>query len=125
MGTIRLELDAGPVRPAELDRACGDLADDLRRVRHVAVTRAPGTAVDGAKSPLADSLDTLLLTGTFSVAVVRAVRDVLLAYLKRGQARSVTVERGGARMVVTVASDEEVAAVTSQLDAILGADAPE
>lgn len=122
MGTIRLEVDAGPVRPDTLDRACGDLADDLRQVRHVVVTRAPGTAVDGAKSPLADSLDTLLLTGTFSVAVVRSVRDVLLAFLRRGQARSVTVERGDTRLVVTAATDEEIAAVTRRLDTILGAD---
>jgi hypothetical protein len=125
MPTVRMQIDAGPVRASETDRACAALADDLRQVRHVVVDTAPGTVGAGTKSPLTDSLDTLLVTGTFSVAVVKSVRDVVLAFLARGQARSVTVEKGDARLVVTAATDDQLAAVVARLDAILGTDRTE
>lgn len=124
MGTVRLELGLGSIRSEAVDELCEELADDLREIRSVAVRPAAGALVAGAKSPVADSLGTLVLTGTFSVAVVRSVRDVLLAFLNRGQARSVTVRRGDTELVLTAATDAEIARVTDRLDAILGADEP-
>ncbi|MGA8116255.1 MAG: hypothetical protein WCA46_21565 [Actinocatenispora sp.] len=118
MRTVTVELDAGAVRDERLDRLCGELAADLRGVPRLTVRRATVPATEGTKAGVVDSLSTLLVSGTFSVALVRSLRDVLTAFVQRSQARSVTVRHGDVEIQVTGASRADVEHLTARFDAL-------
>jgi len=105
--------------PVRLDALARQLAEDLRRVAPLRVRPATGPAAAGSKSPTLQQVGAFLISGVFSAVTVRAVRDVVLAFLDRAKAREVHVKVGDREVTVTGASRAELAALTSQLDELL------
>lgn len=107
MHEILVVVDHRSPDPGAMDAATGALLRELSRVG-APVTRAPEAAVEHAKSGAGTSLTDLVLTGGLSAAVVSAVASVVVGYIQRGAARSVTLTRGDRSLKVTGASADDI-----------------
>ena len=96
-----LSIDSTDVDPARLDRLTTQLYDDLRSLKIIGVHRPEDAPVPGGKSGAAQSLGELVLTGGLSAGVVTAVYKVIVAYLDRVKARSVTWTQDGREVTLT------------------------
>lgn len=79
------------------------LVADLRRAR-VTVGPAPVQMLSGAKSGATNSMADLVVTGVLSGTAVTAAAGVIVAFIQRGSARSITVEKNGEKLVLTAVS---------------------
>lgn len=102
-----------------LDRLTRQLAADLRAAGPFAVRPLPATAGPGGKSGVVEQIGSLLLSGVLSAAGVGAIRDVIVAYLARSNARAVHVRRGDNEVTLDGVSAADLAAVTRQLAGLL------
>lgn len=84
----------------ELDRATTALYDDLRTLGDVQVRRGDEAGGPGAKSGVGGSIAELLLSG----GTVGAVYRVVVAWLGRSKARSVTWVQGEDKVELTAVS---------------------
>ncbi|SFQ61305.1 hypothetical protein SAMN05421810_110217 [Amycolatopsis arida] len=100
---------------AELDRLTTALGRELRAVPGVTVARPAAAVPDGAKSGSAAAIGQLALTGLLSAGTIAAVAQVVVAYLKRHEGRSVTWQRGDRTITLTGHSTEEQLAVLRSL----------
>lgn len=82
-----------------LDRRCRELADDLRRVRGVAVAPVRVDGTPGTKSGIVELIGTIAVSG-LTVAAVKVIGDVIVAYLNRSGASSITIRQGDKEVVV-------------------------
>lgn len=83
-----------------LDSATTALYDDLRALGDVRVSRGAEAAAAGAKSGLGAALGDLLVSG----GTVAAVYRVIIAWLGRSKARSVTWVQGEEKVELTALS---------------------
>ena len=109
----------GPWDPRRLDEATGRLAADLRRVDGVAVAPLTGPAPGGGKSDVVHQVGGLLVSGLLSAAGLKAIGDILVAYLGRSGARKITVRKGDREITVAGVSAADVADVVRDLDRLL------
>jgi hypothetical protein len=109
----------GPWDPRRLDESTGRLATDLRRIDGVVVAPLTGPAPGGGKSDVVHQVGGLLVSGLLSAAGLKAIGDVVVAYLGRSGARKITVRHGDREITVTGASAADVAAVVDDLDRLL------
>jgi len=117
---VRLVIDHRTPDPRTMDAAAGTLLRELSRTG-AAVRRVPEPAPEGAKSGAGSSLTDLVLTGGLSAAVVSAVASVVVGYIQRGAASSVTLKRGDRPLQITGASAEDIQrAVEKFLDDTIG-----
>lgn len=107
MHEVRLVIDHRNPDPRAMDAAAGALLRELSGAG-AGVHRAPEPAPEGTKSGAAASLTDLVLTGGLSAAVVSAVASVVVGYIQRGAARSVTLKRGDRSLQITGASAEDI-----------------
>ncbi len=107
MTEVLLVIDHRNPDPGAMDAAARGLERELSRAG-APVTRAPEASVEHAKSGAGTSLTDLVLTGGLSAAVVSAVASVVVGYIQRGAARSVTLKRGDRSLQVTGASEDDI-----------------
>jgi hypothetical protein len=100
--------------PAQVDALARQLASDVRALRTFAVRGAETAAPADGKSPTAESIGTLVVSGIFSATAVRALRDVIVAYLQRAAARAVTVRVGKTEVTLTAVSASDLSAIAQQ-----------
>ncbi|MER7986597.1 hypothetical protein ABTY53_13495 [Streptomyces noursei] len=88
----------------ELDALTGQLQEELRQLDLPDVVRAAATGATGGKSGLVTALGTLVLSGGFSVAVLRSVTRVVQDVLRRTGARKAVLVSGENRLEIQGAS---------------------
>ncbi|MGH8794283.1 MAG: hypothetical protein ACRDXX_16750 [Stackebrandtia sp.] len=108
----------------QLDRRCRRLAEELRVAPGLRAAPVAATP-PGDKSGLAQEIGVLLVSGLFSAAAVKAAADVIVAFVHRGSAASVTVRRGDREIIVDGGSVADVAAEVKRLEHLLSDDAGE
>lgn len=89
-----LRLAADNAQPAQLHQLSTGLYQDLRALGLVKVARADQAAPENAKVGTGASLVELIITGVFSAGTLAAVAKVLIAYIERTKARSITWVEG-------------------------------
>ncbi|CAM05354.1 hypothetical protein A8924_6529 [Saccharopolyspora erythraea NRRL 2338] len=87
--------------PERLEQVTRRLYDELRILGAVRVDRVRESGGEGTKSGLGTALGQLVLSGSFSAATATAVVKVVLANLKRAEARSVALGEGESRAEFT------------------------
>lgn len=122
MSELRVELDVAHLHPVDQDAARRQLAERLRQVGGVTVAPVPVAAADGTKGVGYD-LASLLLGGTLSAATVRTAGKVVVAYLERAKARSVTFRRGDVSVKLAGQSAADQDALLDRLAALVDGDA--
>ncbi|MEV5612438.1 hypothetical protein [Streptomyces sp. NPDC052225] len=122
MSELELRVDVGDGVPAEqLERHVRSLFQDLRRLGALRVARKTTAAPDGAMAGAGHDLAVLVLSGVFSAATIKAVSNVVIAYVDRSKSRSVEWEFDGNKGSFTAVSAEDqkafMAAVTARIAA--------
>jgi Effector Associated Constant Component 1 len=110
--------------PGRLDELGRQLAKDLRAAGHLAVDPVPAAPPQMAKSGVKDEIAYWIISGAFSATTVRAIRDVIVAYLERTRARAVRVRVGEREVTLEGASATDLAAVTQLLTTLVPAEPP-
>ena len=106
MSEVVLRIDADP---AQLSRLTTALFQDLRASGLVKVAKGREEAPEGTMSGVGDVLD-LIIKGAFSAGTLGAVTKIVVAYLERTKARSVTWDDGKRKVVFTgIARDDQKA----------------
>lgn len=101
------------------------LMSDIRAIRSFAVRSALDTPTDSGKSGTAQQIGTLIVSGLFSAATIRALRDVLIAYIDRTKARGVQIRTGDTEVTITGASRADLSDIARQLGAAQDGDEAE
>ncbi|MFI6644956.1 hypothetical protein [Streptomyces sp. NPDC050504] len=90
MHELELRVDPGPgAAPDQLARQVNSLYQDLRRLGVLRVARKTADAPDGSMAGAGQELGVLVLSGAFSAAAIKALGNVLVAYVQRSKARGV------------------------------------
>jgi hypothetical protein len=106
--------------PRRLERLTSQLAQDLRAIGEISVRPAVGSAPQGGKSATISQVGSLVLSGLLSAAGLNALRDIIVAYLQRSSAHSITLRAGEREVTLTGgAGAKELAAVSKQLQALV------
>jgi hypothetical protein len=108
-------LGAEGSKRAQVDALAHQLASDIRALRTFTVRGAETTAPSDGKSPTAEGIGTLIVSGVFSATAIRALRDVIVAYLQRAAARAVTVRAGKTEVTLTAVSASDLSGIAQQL----------
>jgi hypothetical protein len=117
---VLLAIDPGRGRGGErLDELVGELQADLREIRGVAARRVTTGAQPGEKSGAVEQLGQLLLTGGAVGTTAWAIRDVLLRFMERTKAESVTIKKGDREITIVGPQRGQVDAIVQQVDALL------
>lgn len=115
MERLRIIVDGGAEMPAEeVDTRTTVLRAELLELGLEAVDRPVTEPPRGAKSGVASTIGMLVATGIFSASTLKAIADVAIEFVRRGGARSVTIENGDSKLELTGASKADVEAVVSQ-----------
>lgn len=102
-----------------LDRLTGELAEDLRDIRSVAVTEIADVGITGTKSGTVLTIGQLAVSGSALTAVALVIRDVALRFLDRTRAESITISNGEKKVVIERPSDAQVDGLVEQMRDIL------
>ncbi|MEU7283529.1 hypothetical protein AB0A69_32885 [Streptomyces sp. NPDC045431] len=122
MYEMELRVDAGPSASAEqIDRQVTSLHRDLRALGHFQVRRKPAPAPGGSMASAGYELGVLVISGAFSAAAVKAVSNVLVAYVQRSKARSVAWEFDGHKGSFEALSAKDQAALVEVVAARIAA----
>ncbi|MBE1489639.1 hypothetical protein [Plantactinospora soyae] len=106
--------------PRRLERLTTQLAQDLRAIREISVRPAVAPPQQGAKSATISQVGSLVVSGLLSAAGLNALRDIIVAYLQRSSARSITLRVGEREVILTGgAGAKDLAAVSKQLQALV------
>jgi hypothetical protein len=93
---LELRIDSGPDATAEqTDRQARALYTDLRRLGVLRVERGTAPPPPGSLAGAGHDLAVLVLSGAFSAAALKAVSNVVVAFVQRSKARSVEWEIDG------------------------------
>jgi hypothetical protein len=96
------------------------LARDLVHVPGLVVDPLrTAVADDGTKSGVVEHVGALVVSGLLSAAGLKAMGDVIVAFLGRDAARSITFRRGDQEVTITGASAKDVADVVGKIDKFL------
>ncbi|MFD7990097.1 effector-associated constant component EACC1 [Streptomyces mexicanus] len=122
MHELRLRVDIGDGLPADqLERHVRVLFQDLRRLGALRVERATAAPPAGSMAGVGQDLAVLVLSGAFSAASLKAVGNVVVAYVNRTKARAVEWEFDGNKGSFTALSAKDqhalVEAVTARIAA--------
>ncbi len=102
MREVTLIVDGGDGCDARrLDTLTRQLHDDLRLLGRVRVGQPPATPPEGAKTGTAAEIGTLVLSGLLSASTIRAISNVIIAYIRRTGARSVAWQANGREYTFT------------------------
>lgn len=108
MVDVVLEVRGAQGEDAErIQQLADELGDDLREIGGVAVRPVPASGVKGKAGPAAE-IGQLLLSGGGVGAAAWMVRDVLLRFLERSRAESVTLKNGEREVTVVRPTDRQV-----------------
>lgn len=107
MTEVTLLIDSGDIDDADADHLSIILFNDLRAVGLVEVSRTPRDAPAGSKSGTVSTIGELVLSGVFSVATVTAIAKVIISYLDRTKARSVSWSDGNRVVKITAVSKRD------------------
>ena len=100
----------------QLDESTMQLMRDLRQVAGIAVRPLSGSAIGTGKSGTVQEIGTLAVSGLLSAAGLKAISDVIVAYLQRSGARQITVRNGEHEITVTGASAADVSSVVRDIE---------
>ncbi len=93
---LELRIDSGPGATAEqTDRQVRRLYGDLRTLGLLRVERGTVAAPEGSMAGVGHDLAVLVVSGAFSAAAIKAVSNVVVAFVQRSKARSVEWEIDG------------------------------
>lgn len=122
--SVRLELriDSGPGATAEqTDRQVRSLYKDLRTLGLLRVERGTAAAPEKSMAGVGHDLGVLVVSGAFSAAALKALSNVVVAFVQRSKARSVEWEIDGHKgsFGALSAKDQQalVEAVTARIEA--------
>lgn len=108
--------------PARLDEMSRELARDLHAAGPLAVHPVMVWPPLMSKSSAVEHIGYLVVSGLLSAATVRAIRDVVVAYLARTKARAVRVTVGDREVVLDGVSAADLSAVTKRLTELVEGD---
>jgi len=93
---LRLRIDSGPGATAEqTDRQVRALYGDLRTLGLLRVERGTVAAPEKSMAGVGHDLAVLVVSGAFSAASLKALSNVVVAFVERSKARSVEWEIDG------------------------------
>jgi hypothetical protein len=102
------------------DESARLLARDLGHVPGLVADPMRTDAVDdGSKAGVVEHAGELVLSGLLSVAGLKALSEVVVAFVSRDAARSITLRRGKQEITITGASARDVGDVVAKLDELL------
>lgn len=127
MYELVLRVDAGSAASAEqVDRQVRGLHRDLRAMGLFHVERRKTPAPGGSMASAGYELGALVVTGAFSAAALKAMSNVLVAFMQRSKARSLEWEfdgdQGAFRALSAKDQSRLVDAVTARMAAETGED---
>ncbi|MEU0273069.1 hypothetical protein [Streptomyces sp. NPDC006307] len=124
MDEMELRVDAGPsASPEQIDRQVTSLYQDLRALGRFQVRRKPAPAPGGSMASAGYELGVLVVSGAFSAAAVKAMSNVLVAYIQRSKARSVAWEFDGHKGTFEALSAKDQSALVEVVAARIAAGA--
>ncbi|HEV7907909.1 MAG TPA: hypothetical protein VGP03_07200 [Pseudonocardiaceae bacterium] len=123
MTEVTLRVDGGDVNDARLHQLTASLLKDLRALGLVKVARGEIDAPAGSKSGTAGQIAELVITGLFSASTISTIGKVIIAYVDRTKARSVTWEESDRKVQFTGMSKADQQALTNLLAGHNGTDA--
>ncbi|WP_067898391.1 hypothetical protein [Nocardia vaccinii] len=102
-----------------LDQLAGELAEDLREVRGLTVgaVTVPGEA--GTKSEVALQIGQLAVSGGALGTVAWVIRDIVIRFLDRTRADSITIRNGDLEVFIERPSDRQVDGLIERLRDVL------
>ncbi|MFJ9038124.1 hypothetical protein ACIRF8_16200 [Streptomyces sp. NPDC102406] len=122
MHELELRVDAGHgATPDQVDRQVRALFQDLRRLGALRVERGTRPAPAGAMAGAGHEIAVLVLSGAFSAATLKAVGNVVVAYVNRSKARAVEWEFDGNKGSFTALSTEAQQALVDAVTARIAA----
>lgn len=120
MADVVLVINSGSRRDSEwLDELTDELQADLREIRGLVVRRATAAAGDGMKSGALEQVGQLVASGGAIGTAAWAIRDIVIKFLDRTRAGSVTVKNGDREVTIARPSDEQVDKIVDQLRDLL------
>ncbi|PXX65582.1 hypothetical protein DFR70_104647 [Nocardia tenerifensis] len=122
MADLLFIVTVGPGDTRRLDRLTDELADELREISGVRVGTATTAGSPGTKSGTAIEVGQLLVSGGALGTTAWAIRDIVLRFLARGRAESVTVRNGDRRVTIVRPTDGQVDDLVDQLRGLLADD---
>jgi hypothetical protein len=103
-----LRVDAGPTASDEqVERQARGLYQDLRTLGLFNVERKQAPAPVGSMASAGYEIGALVVSGAFSAATLKAMSNVLVAYIQRSKARSVEWEFDGNKGTVQALSAKD------------------
>lgn len=108
MPAVVLTFAFDAAQPDQAERWTRLLQQELRKLGLVRVDRGRAQDADGAKSALALEIGQLVLTGTFSAAVVTAIAQVIVARINRGGVNKVSLGDGDDKIELVGISQDEL-----------------
>ncbi|MBY8861869.1 hypothetical protein K7711_35715 [Nocardia sp. CA2R105] len=103
----------------ELDQLAGELAEDLREIGGLAVGAVTGSGESGTKSDVALQIGQLAVSSGALGTVAWMIRDVVIRFLDRTRADSITIRNGKLEVVVERPSDKQVDGLIERLRDVL------
>ncbi|GAA2327872.1 hypothetical protein OKJ48_06225 [Streptomyces kunmingensis] len=126
MHELELRVDIGDGAPADqLDRQVRALFQDLRRLGVLRVERRTQPPPAGSMAGAGHDLAVLVLSGAFSAAALKAVSNVVIAYVNRSKARAVEWEFDGNKGSFTALSAKDQQVLVDAVIARIAAGTPE
>jgi hypothetical protein len=92
---------------ATVDRGTGQLLREIAALGTVNVRRPSARVPAGAKSGVGASIGELIVTGLLSTGTIAGIANIIGAYLKRHNGRSVKVKSGDKEITITGQSPDE------------------
>ncbi|MEV1024773.1 hypothetical protein [Streptomyces sp. NPDC050264] len=124
MHELELRVDIGDDAPADqLDRQVRALFQDLRRLGALRVERGTRPAPAGSMAGAGHDIAVLVLSGVFSAATLKAVGNVVIAYVNRSKARAVEWEFDGNKGSFTALSAKDQQTLVDVVSARIAAGA--
>lgn len=121
---LELRIDAGPEAAADqIDRQVRSLYRDLRTLGVLRVERKTAAAPDASMAGVGYDLAVLVLSGAFSAAALKAVSNVVVAFVQRSKARSVEWDFDGNKGSFSALSAKDQHALVEVVSARIAASA--
>ncbi|MEV6427348.1 hypothetical protein [Nocardia sp. NPDC051463] len=105
--------------PEWLDQLADELQQDLRQIRGLAVRKATTSAAPGAKSGALEQIGQLVASGGAIGTTAWAIRDIVIKFLDRTRATSVTVKRGDKEVTIVRPTDGQVDEIVDRIRDVL------
>jgi hypothetical protein len=120
MRSVRMHVVVdGPGDARRQDESTRQLARDLRQVGGLSVTPLETAPAAGGKSGTVQHIGALVVSGVLSAAGLKAIGEVIVAYLARSGARQITLRDGDREVIVSGAAAADVAEVVRNIDKLL------